>query len=99
MKLIDEGDPFDLVFVTADRRRGTGGELISVTQWTKMDSDAPIEILPGRYRKKARAMIKNPNHWANKTFNIWSPINKLNHPHKVHFRLMQFFNGKRIING
>lgn len=99
MRQVDMGDPFDMIFVTADRRRGTGGKLITVKQWQKMNSDAPVEILPGRYRQKARQMIKNPNHWENKTINIWNPSNRTNHPHKVHFRLIQFFNNKRVVNG
>jgi hypothetical protein len=35
MREIDSGVSFDLVFITADRRRGTGGELIEVKDWQK----------------------------------------------------------------
>ena len=99
MKIADTGDHFDMVFVTCDRRRGTGGELIEVRSWQKMDTDAPVERMPGRFRKTVKAMIRNPNHWKNKTINIFNPNNKMLHPHKVHFRLIQFFNSKRVLNG
>ena len=99
MKQIDEQDMFDLVFVTADRKRGTGGELVSVRNWQKLNVNTPTEQVPGRIRKTVTAMKKDPNHWENKTINIFNPNNKLQHPVKVHYRLMQFFNGQRILNG
>src|SRR5689334_18661276 len=99
MKLIDNGDEFDMTFITADRKRGTGGELIDVKGWTKMNVQDPIEVLPGRFRRKARTMIRNPNHWEHKTINICNPTNSRMHPHKVHFRLIQIFNSKRVLNG
>lgn len=99
LKLADTGEPFHMIFVTADRRRGTGGELIEVKEWVKMSADAPREMLPGKTRRKAMDMTRSPNHWAHKTINIWNPNNKKVHPHKVHIRLIQFFNYKRVING
>lgn len=99
MKLADTGEHFSMIFVTADRRRGTGGDLIEVRDWQKMDTDSPVEKIPGRFRKAVRAMKKKPNHWVNKTINIFNPNNSNVHPHKVHFRLIQFFNGKRVLNG
>lgn len=99
MRVIDEGDPFTLLFVTADRKRGTGGDLIEVRDWQKISKDTVVEALPGRQRKTVRAMIKDPNHWENKTINIHNPNNRALHPTKVHYRLIQFFNGKRVLNG
>jgi len=99
MKELATGDHFSMIFVTADRKRGTGGELIEVRDWQKMDTDAPVHKMPGRIRKTISAMKKNPNHWVNKTINIFNPNNNHVHPHKVHFRLIQFFNGKRVLNG
>jgi hypothetical protein len=99
LKQADTGDPFDMVLVTCDRKRGTGGELLSVKQWAKMHNIEVAEKMPGTIRKTARAMVKNPHHWVNKTLNIFNPNNKTLHPIKVHFRLIQFFNNKRVING
>lgn len=99
LKIADNGDPFDMVFVAADRRRGTGGELITVRGWQKMGTEDMARRLPGQLRKTALAITRNPNHWVNKTINIFNPNNRAMHPIKVHFRLIQFFNGKRVING
>lgn len=99
LKLADTGEPFQMVFVTADRRRGTGGELIEVKDWVKMSARTPEESRPGQKRKKNPLMRKAPNHYEHKTINIINPTNKKLHPHKVHIRLIQFFNHKRVING
>lgn len=105
MKQADTGEPFDMIVVACDRRRGTGGELIKVKGWQKLSTepgelpDKLLNKIPGRFRKAARAMLKDPNHWLHKTINIYNPMNRALHPIKVHFRLIQFFNGKRVING
>ena len=100
MKQAGNGEPFDMVIVACDRRRGTGGELIQVKGWVKMDTKPVDEKLPRSSKSKlSRSRTKNPNHWENKTINIMNPNNTALHPIKVHFRLIQFFNGKRVING
>lgn len=99
LKLMDGPEQFQMIFVTADRRRGTGGQLIEVKDWAKMSADAPREMQAGKYRRKAMDISRQPNHWAHKTINIWNPNNKRVHPHKVHIRLIQFFNYKRVVNG
>lgn len=99
LKEADNGEPFDMVLVTCDRKRGTGGKLVSVKQWQKLDTAEVAERMPGHIRKTAIAMVRSPHHWKNKTINIYNPNNRTLHPIKVHFRLIQFFNGKRVING
>lgn len=99
LKQIADGDPFDMEFVACDRKRGTGGELIKVKQWLKMGTGDKVPLMPGQLRKTAKAITRNPHHWENKTINIYNPNNRALHPIKVHFRLIQFFNGKRVING
>jgi hypothetical protein len=98
LKVADSGEHFNAVFVTADRRRGTGGDLIEVKDWQKILADHPGQRVPGR-RRAAIGSIKAPNHWENKTINIHNPNNKLQHPISMHIRLIQFFNGKRVVNG
>jgi len=93
---IDTGKPFNLAFVTADRRRGTGGEYIEVKNWQKVKEDPAPEALPGKPALKPE-LTKKPDHWIHKTFNIFNPANPKQHPIKVHYRLMDVFNGKRII--
>jgi hypothetical protein len=75
IKAIESGEPFTLIFVTADRRRGTGGELITLENWCKK--------APGTTPKTVR---------------LFNPDNAETHPITVHHKLIQFFNGKRVIN-
>lgn len=55
---MSKGDPFDMEFVTADEKRGTGGDVIRLKQ----------AICIGGPSKKAR--IRNPHHDVNFTRNI-----------------------------
>ena len=96
LKIIDSGQSFDLVFITADRRRGTGGEVKRVVGWQKIsDSEAPGR-LPGQFAKKT-ALVKDPRHGQHKTINIYNPNRPAEHPMKVHWRLMIYMNGKMIL--
>lgn len=96
LEQIDNGQPFDLVFLTADRRRGTGGEIREVKGWAKVKFDPAETRLPGQFSKK-RELLKDPAHSTHKTINIFNPANDRDHIIKLHWRLMVFFNGKRII--
>ena len=98
MQIINAGQPFTLEFVTADRRRGTGGDLVQCRNWMKLRDDMPAEARPGMYKKKHEPKIDAKNH-LNKAFKIFNPANRTAHPITVHFRLMQSINGKRITNG
>lgn len=98
MQIIDSGELFDIGFVTADRRRGTGGEYIQLKQWCKVKQDTPNqEVLPQDIRPPKKDLARDPNHRANKTFNIWNPRHSSAHIHKVHYRLFDRFNGKRVL--
>lgn len=99
LKQADSGEPFDMVIVSCDRKRGTGGKLITVKGWQKLQHEEVAAKMPGQLRKVARAITRSPHHWENKTLNIFNPNNRALHPIKVHFRLIQFFNGKRVTNG
>jgi hypothetical protein len=97
LKELDTGKPFDLVFLTADRKRGTGGKIKNVKGWAKIIGDHNSMVRrPGEFRK-VNAVKKNPKHSEHKTVNIFNPSNSLDHTITVHWRLMQFFNGKRIL--
>lgn len=95
---MDEGAAFDMVFITCDRKRGTGGELVTVKGWQKATGEREYAVTEGgRLRFVKRALVRNPNHARHKTVNIINPLNPRMHPVKVHVRLIQFFNGKRAI--
>jgi hypothetical protein len=95
-KLIDSGVPFNLSFIKADRRRGLAGEYMEVTHWQKVKADTEPDVIPGQPELKPE-IVKDPNHRANKTFNIFDPADPKQHPVKVHYRLMHVFNEKLIV--
>jgi hypothetical protein len=99
MAIINSGRPISsLEFVTADRRRGTGGDLVECRNWMKVQKDMPVEGRPGFHTKKHTPKVDRNNH-SNKTFLIFNPANRSAHPITVHYRLMQSINGKHISNG
>jgi hypothetical protein len=93
IQLIDTGEPFSLTYVTADRNKGTGGQIKKVTNWVKCDlATVPEPILR---RNKMFEASKNPNHQQHKTKNIMNPATR--DIRKVHVRLITEFNGKRVV--
>jgi hypothetical protein len=97
MRTIDTGISFSIGFVMADRRRGTGGEYKELKNWRKFVGEPVDAGKPGSPRKKSELLIKDPNHNVNKTFNIYNPHDKSQHPITVHYRLFDRFNGKTVI--
>lgn len=98
MQRIYSGETFDMEFITADEKRGTGGELIQVIDWQ----------IPGRQGKDPASgstaaetpitrHTRCPNHDDHGTLNIHHP--ETNQIRKIHISLIQSFNGKRILNG
>lgn len=96
--MVLSGQPFDMEFVTADRRRGTGGDLIHVRKWMKLRENLPNEKLPGSFAPKFKRQ-KESNNWNNRTFRIFNPADRSKHPITVHFRLIVSFNSKTVLNG
>lgn len=86
---------FSLKFVTADKVRRTGGEIIEVTKAQKCvgkRSDGVLYANPGNGAVK---QTKNPNHEQNATRNIY--LVDSGHVRKVHTRLIIEFNNKKVI--
>jgi hypothetical protein len=96
-KLIDSGQPFNLGFVTADRRRGTGGEYKEVTGYRKVQKDPLPEVKSGKPFRIADKLKTNPNHGVHKTTNIYDPRDPRKHITKIHYRLFDRFNGKTVL--
>lgn len=99
VKQLDTGEPFDLEFVTANRRKGTGGKLLEVKGWVKKKGKPVEDTVPGSLRQAQADKRKDPNHWRHGTFNIENPGNKALHLYKVHIPLILTFNSKRVVNG
>lgn len=97
---LQSGEPFDIQFITCDRRRATGGELVTATGWMKIQKDATHQAAgPGTGpRSGALTPSRNCNHEENGTVNIFNPANSGVHPITVHIDLIVSFNNKRVIN-
>lgn len=91
------GEPFDLAFVTADRKRGTGGELKEVKGYKKVMSEIVETRQVGEFNRVNAIATKDPGHHEHKTLNIYNPQNETDHIITIHWRLMVYFNHKRII--
>jgi len=89
---IDSGAPFDLVHVTFDRTRGTGGEIKERKKWTKANFNALPEVV---LRKAGIKDKRNPNHSDHRTRNIYNPATR--EIKKIYIRLICSFNGKSVL--
>lgn len=93
---MDAGQPFSIAFITADRRKNTGGELIEVDKAYKSGYVDPHERRKMQQLQPASDMIrKSPNHYENSTRNIVITVNS--QVRKVHIRLIRKFNGKTVL--
>jgi hypothetical protein len=94
----EDGNPvrFQIRFVTADRTRRTGGEIIEIIDGMKCSpgkrDGAPVldTRLPGKPTERS---AHDPNHWRNSTRNILLPNGGIR---KVHIRLIIEFNNQKV---
>lgn len=93
LKQIDNGEPFSMLFCTADQRRNSGGELIDVQKCFKLGTNK----LTKQFRKSLpkSTVSKNPNHIPNDTFHIcFMPSREVR---KVNINLFLELNGQVIL--
>jgi len=101
LKQIDTGKAFSLVFINADRTRGTGGKRVEVVNWVKIVNPDLNMKIPGRtLTQQEKKNLKKELHQKERgiMFNIYNPLKPSQHITAVHYALMTFFNGKRIID-
>ena len=91
---MDSGRAFDLVHVTADTNRGTGGEIKERNGWKKCDlKDIPeVILLKNKVFKAAR---DSEDSRTSKKRMIYNSATQEIRP--VHIRLICNFNGKRVV--
>lgn len=93
---MDAGHPFSIAFVTANKKKNTGGEWIEVDKAYKSGYLAPEDRKKMQQLQPASEMIKRaPNHYENSTRNIVIAANS--EVRKVHIRLIRKFNGKTVL--
>lgn len=88
----EQGHPvsFNMKFVTADRKRRTGGEIIEANNVHKC-----ITIRNNKVVYDSRPHVsRNPHHFTNATRNIIFPNGQIR---KVHIRLIIEFNNQRVL--
>lgn len=88
---------FSLRFVTADRKRKTGGDIIFIENGKKCvgkGKDGNV-IWAAPVGESSTGVKKNPHHYANSTRNVL--ITSSGQIRKVHIRLIIEFNGKKVI--
>jgi len=92
MAEIKTGRPFEISFVTADRKRGKGGEIRNYAHCS-------ISRLPGEksgdVQREPEKGRKAPRHFENDTINI--QISGSREIRKIHPRLIIRFNGNKVI--
>lgn len=94
--MYETGESFSMTVVTADMRKGTGGELrhYPIAQRCRLQ-EMPANILKRNGIPSTATDSRNPNHWANKTRNIFIPATGA--IRKVHIKLIVAFNNKRVL--
>lgn len=96
--LDNEGKPvrFQLKYVTADRDKGTGGDIIELKDARKCVGKTR-EGEPKFVKQKAiplnEKVTRNPNHWLHSTRNMLLPNGQIR---KAHIRLIIEFNHKKV---
>lgn len=98
-KVTGDGIPvsFSLTFITADKNRNTGGEIISIEKAQKCVGKRSGNVLyatPINIDAK-KSVSRDPHHAENDTRNIFIPTS--GQVRKVHVRLITKFNGKIVI--
>jgi hypothetical protein len=89
-----KAQPFDMKFVTANRKAGTGGEIIEIEHGRKcVGKRSGKVVFDERKASTEPKKSKNPHHFDNSTRNILLPNGQIR---KVHIRLIIEFNKKKV---
>ena len=87
---------FQLKYVTADKTKGTGGEIIELKDACKCSvrTKQGKEIFSAKQKFPTNDRVtKDPNHWVNSTRNCLLPNGQ---KRKLHIRLIIEFNNKKV---
>ncbi len=88
-------EPFSLTFISLDKERNKGGDIIKLEQAITPKSEFVKEALVNSGVVFNETNKRNPNHQDNNTINLTIP--GANNIIKVHIDLITEFNNKRVI--
>jgi len=92
--ILDAPGRFSITITTADRKKGTGGRLITYPEAQRLEMAAmPDNVL--RMNRMSPHLKRNPNHPDNKTRNIYIP--RTREIVKLHIKLINVLNEKKVI--
>lgn len=102
LRILDAtADPCTLVFSTANRQKGTGGELITLENCVKTGTNREAKASAAAAPRPAVGELvttswlrHQPAHQANQTINL--TLLDSGHVRKVHVRLITQFNGQKV---
>lgn len=95
LEQMDSGNPFEIGFFTADKKRGTGGEFKLVKKAFKSQYLTPEQQIAAAPTQPGARRRCNPRHFQNSTRNIVRASNQ--DTLTVHIRLIRRFNGKTVL--
>jgi hypothetical protein len=92
LAIMDKKQPFQIAFVTLNKKKKTGGEWIELLSAVK-HTTATIKGQPSTANE--HRVYKNPRHYDNATRNLRNCLN--GDLVKVHIRLIRRFNNKVVV--
>lgn len=94
MEHVRSGKPFSISWVTADRRRRTGGKIKHLINAVITEPKASRSKSTETIKSEGKIWESNPNHYANDTINV----RKMGTENitKIHPMLITVFNGRPV---
>jgi hypothetical protein len=89
---METGNPFSIVFITADKKRDLGGDIIRIDSCVLNWTATKEKIKADGFNPELKS--KTQNHYDNGTRNLLLPAG---HIKKCHIRLITEFNNKKVV--
>lgn len=99
IRQLDERDqpvPFDIQFITYDKKRKTGGDIMEIKGAVMSGVHKPSAREKHLQRMQVvKGMVKDPHHYEHDTINV--KVKGSDQTRKIHVRLITAFNDTRVI--
>jgi hypothetical protein len=95
LQWIDSPETFSITVITANKQRGTGGEILELknVRGHRSKTRREAEAL-SRAQKEEKKFKRNPHHYDNSTRNVLLQNGDII---TIHIRLIRVFNGKTVL--